>query len=144
MKIKIGQEEINLDPEILKFTEATLNEYLQKEAAIYSYYSAKWIDSQYINSTYDDKLEELYSQKFKLYKDQDVSDKKAEAMAKADPEVVEAKEKVRISKRTMEHLRLFLRSFDKNHENALNLGYNIRKEIGVYNQNQVKLEQIMN
>jgi hypothetical protein len=145
MKVNVGHEEVELDPKVMDFTEATLNEYLMKDAGVYSYYHAKMVDAQYLAQKYEDTFESLYSSKFREFKEQGATDKLAEAMAKSDAEVVAAKEKVRISKRTKDHLWGFLKSLDKAHENALNLGYNVRKEMQVLKHNQVRqLDEIMN
>lgn len=145
MKVKIGQEEIELDGTVMDFTEATLNEFLMKDAGTYSYYHQKWVDAQYLATKYDDVHEAMYAKKFQECKEAGTTDKLAEAMSKAWPEVVEAKEKARIAKRTKDHLWGFLKSLDKAHENALNLGYNVRREQTVLHHQTIKnLDDIMN
>lgn len=127
--IKLGEEEIALDPEHLEFTEATLNDYLQKSSRWYSYYSEKHSLSQLYASMYEDLHEQTYSKKFKLYKAEGGSDKLAEASSKADPEVAAALKSAREAKERQGVIGGFLRSLDKAIQNALNLGYNIRKEM---------------
>lgn len=131
MKVKVGADDVDLDPAVMAFTEHTINDYLIKDAANYSHYHAKMVDAQYLASKYEDAHEALYSSKFREFKEQGATDKLAEAMAKSDKEVVEAKEKARITKRAKDHLWGFLKSLDKAHENVLNLGYNVRKELKV-------------
>jgi len=144
MKINVGNEEVDLDAGVMNFTEATLNDYLQKDASTYSYYHQKWVDAQYLATKFEDKYEAAYSAKFREFKEQGATDKLAEAMAKSDAEVVELKDKARITKRTKDHLWGFLKSLDKAHENALNLGYNVRKEVGIlYKQDVKSLDDIM-
>jgi hypothetical protein len=48
MKINVGTEEVELDSEILNFNEASLNEFLTKDAGYYSYFHSK-ITSHVIN-----------------------------------------------------------------------------------------------
>jgi len=145
MKVTIGKDEVELDPKVMDFSEATLNEFLMKDAGTYSFYHQKWVDAQYLATKYEDYHEALYAKKFQECKENGATDKMAEAQAKACPEVVEAKEKSRITKRTKDHLWGFLKSLDKAHENALNLGYNVRKELQVlHHQNVKNLEEIMN
>jgi hypothetical protein len=144
MKVIVGNEEIELKIEDTKFTEATLNEYLMKDAATYSYYHAKYVDAQYYATKHEDLHEALYSKKFQERKEAGATDKLAEAMAKIDDEVTAAKDKARLAKRSKELLYGFLKALEKAHDNAINLGYNVRKEMSVLQNNQVKsLEDIM-
>ena len=84
MKVTIGNEEIELNLDNTKFSEATLNEYLMKDAANYSYYHAKYVDAQYYASKYEDMHEAVYSKKFQENKEAGATDKLAEAKAKTD------------------------------------------------------------
>lgn len=137
MKVKVGNEEIELDPGIMAFTEHTLNEFLMKDAGNYSYYHQKMVDAQYIASKYEDAYDNLYYKKFCEFKETGMAVATAEATAKCDPEVMEAQEKARITKRSKDHLYGFLKSLDKAHENVLNLAYNVRKELKVLEHNTV-------
>jgi predicted metal-dependent hydrolase len=128
-KLKIGEEEVNLDPANLRFSEESLNDFLCKFAGIYAYYNQKWAEAQYINYCHEDRCEYLYSKKFEMYK-QDNPVALAEAKAKADDEVKDAKMLARKTKLHMQELQGYLKALDKAHDNALNLGYNIRKEMG--------------
>lgn len=144
MKVKVGAEEVDLDPSVMAFTENTINDYLIKDAANYSYFHARMVDAQYLAAKYEDAHDTLYSVKFREYKEQGATDKLAEAMAKSDKEVVEAKEKARITKRAKDHLWGWLKSLDKAHENVLNLAYNVRKELKVLEHSTVneKLDKL--
>ncbi len=145
MKVKIGQEEVELSPDVLKFTEATLSEYLMKDASIYSYYASQWVEGQYYLSYFEDKYEFLFSRKMRENKEAGATDKLAEAMAKSDPEIVDLKEKIRAAKRAKDHVWVYMKALEKNHENALNLGYNVRKEISLHGKSHVKtLDEIIN
>jgi hypothetical protein len=145
MKVKVGDEEVDLDPKVFRFTEATLSEYLMKDASLLSYYGAKWADAAFIHATYEDRYEQAFSRKMREYKETGATDKLADAMAKSDPEVVEIKEQIRNAKRIKDLLSNHMKALEKNHENALNLGYNIRKELDVHNKSAVKsLDDILN
>jgi hypothetical protein len=124
-----NDEEVILDPEHVQFTEANLNEFLQKAPGWFSYYSAKQSMAQYVASLYEDMYDQKYSEKFRFYKAEGGSDKLAEASAKTDTEVVEMLKTVRKSKENLTHITGFLRALDKANQNALNLGYNLRKEM---------------
>lgn len=128
-KIKIGEEEVSLDSANLEFSEANLNEFLCKLPALYAYYSAKWAEAQHHNYVCEDVQEAVFAQKFELYKNQGGSDKLADARATADPQVSDARRAARKAKLYMQEIYGYLRALDKAHENALNLGYNIRKEM---------------
>lgn len=146
MKIHLDAiEEVNLDPELMKFSEATLNQFLTKDAAVYSYYSSKLVDAQYFSDKYDEQADIVYSKKFQEFKEEGCTDKLADAKAKACNDVVDAKEKARLAKRNKDFIWNFLKALDKAHENALNLGYNIRREQQLFQNQQIKsLEEIVN
>jgi hypothetical protein len=122
------EEEVVLDPEHVQFTEATLNNFLQKSPAWFSYYTAKQAHAQYFVSLYEDEYERIYSNNFRLHK-VGSSDKLAEALAKIEPEVQEALSKIRIAKENLAIIIGYVRALDKAIQNALNLGYNLRKEM---------------
>lgn len=129
MKIKIGIEDVELSADNLKITEIGLNDYLCNFAAIYDYYSRKWSEAQYLHYVSEDKYDCLYCDKFRCYKEDGCSDKLAEARSKSNHEVIDARNAVRKAKLTMQLIYGYLRALDKSHENALNLGYNLRREM---------------
>lgn len=152
-KVKLGAEEIVLDDDNLVVSEEGLNEFLCKFSSIYNYYSGKWAEAQYYHHMLEDQSETLYARKFEFYKNEGSTDKLAEARAKSNDEVVAAKAAARKAKLMMQKLNGYLRSLDKSHEDALNLGYNIRKEIdkvfpkeikGVPRNYDLELDRIMN
>lgn len=136
-----SEDEVTLEPEHVQFTEATLNEFLQNAPGWFSYYSAKQARAQYIASLHDDKYEQVYSDKFRFYKAEGGSDKLAEASAKTDPEVVEALKRSRKAKENLTYITGFLRALDKANQNALNLGYNLRKEMQLSGGNRIGGEE---
>jgi hypothetical protein len=144
--VKIGEEEVEINPEHLEFSESTLNDYLQKSPRWYNYYSEMHSKAQLYASVYEDKYEQVYSEKFRFYKAEGGSDKLAEASAKADPDVAAALMRARRAKEIQGVLGGFLRAMDKSIQNALNLGYNIRKEmdkLGKDTIHQKSLEEIV-
>jgi hypothetical protein len=128
-KIKLGNNDIVLDPELLKFNEHTLNKFLQDFASNYKIYNEYHANAQYIHSKYEDKYESLYSEKFKSYRENVTSDKMADVHCKCDNDIKEALEFVRISKRNVNMIWGFLRSMDRAHDDAIQFSYNIRKEL---------------
>lgn len=143
--IKISpEEEINLDPARLQFTEATLNEFLKDFPSWYSYYSQVQSRAQLISSLYEDRYDQIYAEKFKFHKFEKASDKLAEASAKSDSDVIDALKQSRKAKQNLNYISGYLRALDKANQNALNLGYNIRKEMDKLGSNTIKsLEEIM-
>jgi len=130
MKVKIGDEEVILDPKHLEVDEVGLNEFLKNFASIYSYYNNKWARAQFIHYCAEDNADVKYSERFQFYKENEAgSDKLVDAKAKTHPDVVQARQVSRNAKYAMQLLYVYLRALDKAHENALNLGYNIRKEM---------------
>jgi hypothetical protein len=140
------EEEVVLDPEHVQFTESSLNEFLQKAPGWFSYYSAKQSHAQYVASLHEDKYDQIYSDKFRFYKAEGGSDKLAEANSKTDSQVIEALKAARKAKENVAQISGFLRALDKANQNALNLGYNLRKEMqlsGTKISEDKSLEEIM-
>lgn len=127
--IKLAGKEISLDPALLRFDEHTLNDYLQKFAANYNTYYEHHADAQYVHSKYEDKYDAVYADKFRVYREESSSDKMAEMKTKADNDVQESLEMVRVAKRNVNLLWGFLRSMDRSHEDAMQFCYNMRKEM---------------
>jgi len=140
--IKVLGEDVMLDSDLLEINEVNLNDFFSTFASKYSYYNQKWAEAQYVCHKAEDLHEIAYAKTFKQYKDDGGSDKYAEAKAKAHPEVIDAKSKVRAAKMNTQMLWVYIRSLDKAHENALNLGYNIRKEIEKLFPQEIKGTQV--
>jgi hypothetical protein len=137
VKFDLNGETVFLDSESYTFTEATVNEFLQKIAPLYGYYSAKHTEAisgwTLMNDLYDAKFSEKYAE----IKDQGNTEKRAEAGAKIHPEVIEVLDKVRLAKQKVNYLAGFLRAIDYSKDAALNLCYNIRKEMNMVKGNYV-------
>ena len=130
MKVKIGEDEVVLEPKHLEVSEVGLNDFLKTFAGIYSYYNTVWAKAQYINYCAEDNADLKYSERFQFYKENEAgSDKLVDAKAKMHPDVIQAKQQARNSKYAMQLLYMYLKALDKAHDNALNLGYNVRKEM---------------
>lgn len=129
MKINLGSEEVELDTKIFEFNEATINQFLQKYGAQYSYYMEKHADAKFLSSKLEDRYDALKAEKFQHYRSQGGSDKLAEMKSCSDKEVQEALEHSRIGKRNVDLIWGHLRSMDKSHEDAMQICYNMRKEL---------------
>jgi len=132
--LKIGDMEVVLDPDNLKFNETTLNEYIQKESAYYDNFGASLAKAERVLQLMELKCDTLYQEKFSGYKESGAgSDRLCEAKSKSDEEYIKAKGGVINAKYKVKRLQLHLRAWDKNHDNAQSLGHMLRKEMDKLN-----------
>jgi len=131
--ISLGGNEIDLNSDNMKFNEMSLSEYYQLESGYYDYFSAQLAYADFLVTSRDNDLDALYGEKFAHYKDEGGSDKMAEARSKSDLAVVEAQKSLAVAKLKKNLLAQYLRSWDRNHENALALGHMLRKEMDKLN-----------
>jgi hypothetical protein len=130
MKIKVAEHEVILDPKNLEVSEEIMNDFLKNFAGIYNYYYMMWAKAQHIHYLAEDHYDVLFASKYQWAKENEGgSDKLAEAKARISEPVVQARMQARDAKYVMQLLNSYLRAMDKAHENALNLGYNVRKEM---------------
>lgn len=119
-----------LDPEILKFSDQTLSDYIQGEAGWYAYYGFILANAEAEEQWASAKADEKYDTLFWTYKSEGLgSDKFCESKAKSMAEVVEARQAAIAAKRNVTMLKTFLKALDKNHDNAQSTGHNLRKEM---------------
>lgn len=134
---ELNGEVVFLDSNSYSFTEATVNEFLQKIAPLYGYYSAKHTEAISEYTMYNDMLDVKFSEKYAEIKDQGCTEKRAEAGAKVHPDVITATNQARLAKQKVNYLSGFLRSIDYAKDSALNLCYNMRKEMNMVRNNYV-------
>ena len=132
-QLKFAGFSVDIDPEYLKFNEATLNKYIQTEAAYYDNFGAYLSLAEKNLQAAELRHEKLLAERFVEAKDAGGSDKLAEARAKCDPLVVDLKEAVNEAKYAVNRLKQHLRAWDKNHDNAQSLGHMQRKMIDKLN-----------
>ena len=125
----LGEQEIDLDPDKLKFNEQTISDYYQNEGGNYDYYSSQLAYADFLLSKRELAYDVIYNEKFASNKELGGSDKYVEAKTKSDEDVFEAKEDVITAKYKKSLLQQHIRSWDRNHDNALNLGHMLRKEM---------------
>ena len=129
-KIKVGGQEVDLDENKLRFNEATLTKYFEEEALNYDYYGRLLADAEYLLQRSELQYDVIYAEKFKEFKEgAGGSDNLCTSKTVCNDDVVEAKKAVLFAKRKVKLLQQHLRAWDKAHENALNLGYTLRKEM---------------
>jgi hypothetical protein len=114
--IRVGTEDILLDPKRLQFNEANLGVFMEELSLWYDYYSSKL-------AVAESEYETLRAEKF-LHGKQEagLSDKAAESFATADPNVKAAREAAK-------QLKDYLRAMDKAADLAMNRGHMLRKEM---------------
>lgn len=138
MKLMIGAEEVDLNPEILRVSEGLINEILTNFAATYAYYGSKYNEANYIQTTLEDQYEQAFARKVKELKEDGATDKLSESSAKTDLGVIDLKENARKARRTKDHLWTFLRALEKQHENALSMANSLRQEMYFHGRSHVK------
>ena len=127
--IKLGTEDIKLDPKNLEFNEHTLSEYMEKEAGWYDFFGSKLADAEYFMQRAELEYETIYSKCFKENKDNGGSDKFAEAQTNFNVDVCEAKKVYLAAKHKVKLLQQHLRAWDRAHDNAQSRGHFLRKEM---------------
>jgi hypothetical protein len=126
--VKIMGNEVEINHSFLEFNEATLSDYLIKSGPKYSYYTQQLYEAQYQFRSLKSQYEAKFAEKFKQYK-QGISDKTAEAYTKSDKEVVDAEKQVIAANRIVDKLKGYLRAWDMNNDNAVELARTLRKEM---------------
>jgi hypothetical protein len=140
--IKVGGDEVKIDPTLFDFDHDSLTNYLQREAGWYSYFGAKFADADAEYQMIEAKYDATYCEKFALLKESEGgSDKLVECKVKQDAEIQTLNKMKIAAKRRMKMLQQHLRAWDKNHDNAQQLGYIIRKELGVWSTSDIYEEK---
>ncbi len=125
MKITVCEKEIELDPGNLIFNETTLSKYLEEESSWVDFFGRAMINAEREYLASKEISEVTYYQAFVAYKDEGATEKKAEAQARIEVGVIAARE----AEIRMKLIKQHLRSWDNSHEDAINFGYNLRKEM---------------
>lgn len=128
-KIKLGGQEIVIDNSRLAFNEASLSNFMENLALWYDYFSQKLAEAEAILAFKEYEHDVLFSASYEKSKEEGCTDKLAEANAKKDPNVCEAKKEIIGAKHKATLLKQHLRSWDKAHDNAMSRGHMIRKEM---------------
>jgi len=127
--IKVGNQDVTLDPSLMVFTEATVNTFLEKSAVYIEYFGRKLADADAEQQYHDSKVDAVYAQKFVTYKDEGGSDKLCESKVQADPDYQKVRENSLVARHKTKLLTQHLRSWGYAHENAQNRSNTLRKEM---------------
>ena len=131
--IIVGSDEVLLDPSRLDFNEANLSQYMMREAGWYNYFGGKLADLEAILDMTDLEYDRRYNERFVVNKEAGGSDNFVKAKTEVEPELVELKKRLTAIKRNVSKLKLHLKAWDKNHENAQSVGHTLRREMDKLN-----------
>jgi cyanate lyase len=131
MIIEVAGTEILIDITALKLSQEKLPEHLANEAALLGYYAIKHAEAASVLNDLEDQLDYAIGINYQTYKKSGEvsSDKMAESMARTSPDVVAITKEIVKAKKNKDILWAYLKALDKNHENALNMAYNSRREL---------------
>lgn len=127
--VTIGGKEVNLDPELLKFDEININNFLQKFSSTYNHFQEAHAESQYLCNKFEDFYDKTYAEKFRENRDKVNSDKAADLATKCEESVCEALSNMRIAKRNSVMIGNYLRSMERCFDSCKEYSYNLRKEL---------------
>lgn len=136
--IVVSGEQVQLDPANLRFSETNLTEYIKVEGGWYDSFGAYLAKAEKALQMKEAEHDNLYNLKFYIYKEEGGSDKLAEARAKIDSDVKEARASAIEAKYLVSRIKNHLRAWDKNHDNAQSLGHQLRKELGILH-NEIRM-----
>lgn len=128
-KLAFDKYEVEIDPENLRFDEQSLSDYIQKEGGHYDNFGAYLALAERNLQNKQTAHEKLFCERFEEAKELGASDKLAEAKAKKDVDVVDAKNDVIEAQYAVNRLKNHLKAWDKNHDNAQSLGHMLRKQM---------------
>jgi hypothetical protein len=131
--IKIGSQEVVLDNARLSFNEVSLNAFMENLALWYDYFSQTLAAAEAILAYKEYEHDVLFSSAYERSKEDGCTDKLAEANAKKEPNVCEAKKEIIGAKHKVTLLKQHLKAWDKAHENAMSRGHMLRKEMDKLN-----------
>lgn len=132
-KLTFAGFEVILNSELLRINEATLSQYIQTEAGYYDNFGAFQALAEKNLQNKEMFHERLYSERFIEAKEAGGTEKLAEARAKADPDVLSAKQDIIDARYIVNRLKQHLKAWDKNHENAQSMGHMQRKMLDKLN-----------
>lgn len=142
VKVNVNGKEIILDPKNMEFSDNTLNDYMEKEYGWIDYFGKQleYAQKERLNAEID--AEAIFSEKYIEAKDNGGTEQYAKAKANADSDVIAAKKKVVELNEIVGQIKAHLKAWDRNHDNAQNRGYTLRKEIDKLNKDVYKMSDI--
>lgn len=126
-KLEFDKFSVVINPENLRFDEASLSHYITTEGGYYDNFGYYLALAERNLQNKESAYEKLYCERFVEAKESGSSDKLAEAKAKSDADVVELKDQIFDARYAVNRLKNHLKAWDKNHDNAQSLGHMQRK-----------------
>ena len=131
--VTVNGKAILLDPENMKYNEASLAEYQSTEYGWVDYLGKQLEYAQKETLIADIEMDAIYSQKFLESKDLGNSDNYAKAVALSNVDVVAAKKHHVACKETVGHLKAHLNAWKGNHSNTQCRSHDLRAEMKMLN-----------
>lgn len=132
-KLIFDKFDVVIDPELLRFSEQSLSDYIQKESGYYDYYGSFLALAERNLQNKEILHEKTYCERFDEAKESGCTEKQSEAKGKADPVVHKLKQDIVDAKYIVNRLKQHLRAWDKNHDNAQSMGHMLRKQMDKLN-----------
>lgn len=142
VKVKVNGKEVTLDSKNMEFSDNTLNEYMEKEYGWIDYFGKQLEYAQKERLDAEIDAEAIFSEKYIEAKDNGGTEQYAKAKANADADVIAAKKKVVELNEIVGQIKAHLKAWDRNHDNAQNRGYTLRKEMDKLNKDVYKLSDV--
>jgi len=132
-KMEFSGHAVEVQPDLLRFNEDSLTTYIQSEGGYYDNYGAYLALAEKNLQNKELMAEKLYSERFDEAKEGGCTEKQAEARAKSDSVVIKMKEDVIDARYIVNRLKMHLKAWDKNHDNAQSLGHTLRRAMDKLN-----------
>lgn len=127
--VKVGENVVEINPDDLKFTDATINIFFERISGKIDYIGRCLANAQRICSLLEQKADFAFINEFKKCKEEGKSDKSAELYAKGSDEVQKFKKALIESKHIKDILYQHLQALNSAREDAHNRGHMLRKEM---------------
>ena len=132
-KVTIDTEVWEINPDNLRFSDATLNQFFERVSGVIDYVGAGLAKANMWHTMLDHQCKQVFIQKFKMYKEDGKSDKTAELSAEGEPEVYALRKKCIEAKYSKDLLYSHLAALNSAREDAHNRGHMLRKEMDKLN-----------
>jgi hypothetical protein len=128
-EIKLGNEAVVMDPQDLRFTDRTLNEFFERVSGRIDYIGRALADAEALYLMREQEVESLFADKFRYWKEEGKSDKTAEMYAKGEQMLKDAKVASKAARHNKTLLYNHLQALHAAREQANNRGHFMRKEM---------------
>ena len=141
LKVIVNNKQISLDAKNMEFSDNTINEYMEREYGWVDFFGKQLEYAQREKLLAEIDAEAIFSQKYIEAKDDGGTEQYAKAKANSNLDVITAKKKVVELNETVGQIKAHLKAWDRNHDNAQNRGYTLRKEMDKLNKDIYKMTE---